>query len=209
MVKQIAAEVCILLTAFAVMAVGILMIVNTDWGVDPWSAFHLGLATQTGLSLGRVIQVIGVLAVTITLALKGRTHVTWITLLNAVFIGFFIDLFDSFGIINHHAGVRGFFYLLSGVVIRSFGNAMYLAIKKGAGPRDGLMLVLTERTGWPLFAVRNGMDLTVLVMGALLGARIGIGTVIIAVLMGPCVHFFLHILSVLATVVKRQAVHTG
>ena len=59
----------------------------------------------------------------------------------------------------------------------------------GAGPRDGLMMGLVQKTGRPVSTVRGIIEMTVLVIGNLLGGPVGIGTVISGVTVGYSVQF--------------------
>ena len=65
----------------------------------------------------------------------------------------------------------------------------------GTGPRDGLMLGIANRTGWTIRQVRGGMELTVLAVGWLLGAAVGLGTIIHALLIGSCLEGSMRLLA--------------
>lgn len=58
-------------------------------------------------------------------------------------------------------------------------------------PRDGLMTGLHRRTGISLRVVRTTRELSVLVIGWLLGGVVGLGTVLYALAIDPPVQFFL------------------
>jgi len=73
----------------------------------------------------------------------------------------------------------------SGVVITGFGGAIYLIANLGPGPRDGLMTGLQRITGYPIAFVRGSIEVTVVVLGALLGGVAGIGTLFFAFGIGP------------------------
>jgi len=64
---------------------------------------------------------------------------------------------------------------------------MYLNPRLGAGPRDGLMMGLVQRLGRPVYQVRGAIEVTVLVLGYLLGGPVGVGTLITAFTMGYAV----------------------
>jgi uncharacterized membrane protein YczE len=73
----------------------------------------------------------------------------------------------------------------SGVLITGFGGAIYLIANLGPGPRDGLMTGLQRITGYPIAMVRGSIEVTVVVLGALLGGVVGIGTLFFAFGIGP------------------------
>ena len=65
-----------------------------------------------------------------------------------------------------------------GISLAAVGSALYLSIDLGPGPRDGLMTGLQQRFGWSVTPVRTAIEGTVLVVGALLGGAVGLGTVV-------------------------------
>ncbi|MFH5228605.1 YczE/YyaS/YitT family protein [Antrihabitans spumae] len=82
-------------------------------------------------------------------------------------------------------------YLGGGLVAIAFFDALYLGAQFGSGPRDGIMTGLTRITKQPIAVVRTGIEVVVAVVGWMLGGTVGIGTVVVALLMGPLVGFCL------------------
>ena len=67
------------------------------------------------------------------------------------------------------------------------GSGFYIGASLGAGPRDSLMLVLTERSRFRIGLVRAGLEGLALLVGFALGGTVGLGTLAFAVLIGPAV----------------------
>lgn len=80
-------------------------------------------------------------------------------------------------------------WLITGILLASFGSALYLGSQLGAGPRDGLMLGLSRKTGWSVGRTRTTLEVLVLIVGWSLGGAVGIGTVISALTIGPAIQF--------------------
>jgi uncharacterized membrane protein YczE len=74
-----------------------------------------------------------------------------------------------------------------GLALFGIGSALYIGAGVGAGPRDSLMLVGSKRTGLRVGVVRALIESTVLLIGFALGGQVGVGTVVFALLIGPCV----------------------
>jgi uncharacterized membrane protein YczE len=70
------------------------------------------------------------------------------------------------------------------------GIGLYIGSGLGPGPRDGLMTAISAR-GHPLWLVRTALELSVLVLGWLLGGDVGVGTIVFAFGIGPLGHLFL------------------
>jgi uncharacterized membrane protein YczE len=82
-----------------------------------------------------------------------------------------------------------FAFVIGGILIIGLGSGLYLTTRMGPGPRDGWMTGIHLRTGWPVSAVRLGIEVVVLAAGWLLGGTVGIGTVMFALLIGPSVGY--------------------
>ena len=81
--------------------------------------------------------------------------------------------------------------LLAGVLLNGLATAAYIGAGLGPGPRDGLMTGLARRTGRSLRLVRTAVEVTVLVVGGLLGGTVGVGTALYALSIGPLAQLFL------------------
>ena len=73
------------------------------------------------------------------------------------------------------------------VVTVGIGGGVYLVANLGAGPRDGLMIGLQKQTNLPIALVRGTLEITVMSIGWYLGGTVGVGTLLFAFGIGPCV----------------------
>ena len=74
--------------------------------------------------------------------------------------------------------------LLAGILTQGIATAIYIGVDAGAGPRDSLMLAIKRATGVSYRLSRGMIEVSVLVIGWLLGGPVGIGTAIHALLIG-------------------------
>jgi uncharacterized membrane protein YczE len=111
------------------------------------------------------------------------------TLLNAVLVGLSIDAFLPI-VPSPGAAVGRWSLLAAGMLLMAIGSGLYLGVGLGAGPRDGLMMGLKAR-GVNVAVARTGIEVSALAVGWLLGGRVGIGTVVAALGIGPLVHWAL------------------
>jgi uncharacterized protein len=146
--------------------------------------FAQGVSVQTPLSIGAATVATSFALLLIWIPLRQRPGLG--TVLNAIVIGVAIDLTLLVLPDDPPLGVR-WAMMLGGIGVVAVGSAFYLGAALGPGPRDGLMTGLHRATGWPVAAVRAGIEIAALVVGALLGGVVGVGTVAFAVLIGPAV----------------------
>lgn len=176
-----------LFAGFAVLGVSIALMVRADLGLSPWDVLHQGVAERTGIGIGTVGILVGLLVLLAWIPLGERIALG--TVLNVVTIGAVIDLVLPHLPSDPSTATRWAF-LAAGTLMIGPGVALYLSCGLGAGPRDGVMTALAER-GWSLRVVRTVMEVAVLVTGFLLGGTVGLGTVLFAVTIGPSIHWCL------------------
>lgn len=169
------------------------MFVRADLGADPWNVFHLGVANLLSMNIGVVIITVGVLVLLAWIPLRQRPGFG--TLSNVIMIGLAADVallvIPGFESLLARSGL-----LVSAVILNALATALYIGAGFGAGPRDGLMTGIHARTGWPVRRIRTAIEVSVLLIGWLLGGTVGFGTVLYALAIGPliqiCLPWFCH-----------------
>jgi uncharacterized membrane protein YczE len=165
------------------MGVGIALMAHADLGLGPWDVLHQGIAQRTGLTLGVVNILVGAAVLSLWVPLRQRPGTG--TVLNVLVIGVVVDV--TLALLPDLGAVPvQILAMVAGVVLMGVGSGLYIGAGLGPGPRDGLMTGLADR-GHTVRSVRTALELTVLVLGWLLGGTVGVGTVVQAVAIGPLV----------------------
>lgn len=175
------------IAGLALFGLGISMFITSELGAAPWDVFHLGIERHTGIDVGIVIEITGVLILLLWLPLRERMG--WGTLLNAIEIGLVVFLLGDH-LPHTELLLPRIAYLFGGLLAIGVGSGLYIGAGLGSGPRDGLMLGLAKR-GISVRIARTAIEAVVLVAGVVLGGRIGPGTALFAFGIGPVVQFFL------------------
>jgi uncharacterized membrane protein YczE len=156
-------------------------------GNDPWDVLHQGLSRQTPIGTGTWVSLVGALVLLGWIPLRQRPGLG--TVSNVVVIGVVVEIMLQVFDPAHNLTLR-IALLVSGILLNGVATGMYIGARFGPGPRDGLMTGIAAR-GHSLRVVRTAIELTVLVLGALLGGTVGIGTLLYAVTIGPLAHVFI------------------
>jgi uncharacterized membrane protein YczE len=172
------------------------LMLEAQIGLDPWSALHQALSSRSGLSFGRISQGIGLLLIVFSRLLLG-VRPGLATICNMLTVGPWIDLMREvswFPTAPIYA--LGIVQFVGGILVLGLATAVYIGARLGAGPRDGLVMGLSRKIDRSLRMTRNSVEITVLIVAALLGGSIGLGTVLFAGLIGPTMQVSLKIFSV-------------
>ncbi len=161
---------------------------HANLGADPWDVFHLGVAKQLGISFGTVIILTGAAVLLLWIPIRQMPGLG--TVSNVIVLGLAADA--TLAVLPPLESLVARSVLLVGaIVLNAIATGMYIGAGFGPGPRDGLMTGLHARTGWSLRGIRTAIELTVLVIGWLLGGKFGVGTVIYALSIGPLIQLCL------------------
>lgn len=163
----------------------------TAFGMDPFQVLAHGTWTLTPLSFGTFYVVLNGLLL-LFMVIFNRRMIGLGTIINLFILGYVVEytelllgrLFPSPSVI-----LRAVMMILA-LVLASFAASLYFVADMGVSAYDWIALTLSDRKGWPFRVVRVSTDLICVVIGGLLGAAVGIGTVLTAFCMGPVIQFF-------------------
>lgn len=194
MAKEYAKRTTRLIFGLFLYGLGSYMGIQANVGLAPWEAFSMGIFYKTGMLYGDVVVLTGIIIIVIDFLLKEK--IGFGTVLNAILIGKVVDLLNWLDILprmeNFWAGVL---VLLAGQVVICIASYFYIGAGLGCGPRDALMVALGKRMNkLPIGLVRGLLEGTVLLAGWLMGAKIGIGTVIAVFGIGTIMEYTFRIL---------------
>ena len=153
-------------------------------GASPWSVLAQGLSLNVNLSIGILTFLISVTVLIFWIPLGQKPGIA--TILNALIIAIMIDLCIKF-VPTPSNYINQLILAVISVTTVGIGGGIYLVANLGAGPRDGLMVGLQKLTNFPIAAVRGTLEISVVSFGWYLGGTVGIGTILFAFGIGPCV----------------------
>jgi uncharacterized membrane protein YczE len=168
------------------------MLLLAGLGVDPWDVLQQGLSRRLGLGVGTWAIIVGATVLLLWIPLQQRPGFG--TASNVIVVGAVIDLVLALTPTPHGLALRSI-VLVAGVLLNGVATGAYIGAGLGPGPRDGLMTGLAAR-GLSLRVVRTCIELTVLLIGWILGGSVGAGTVLYALAIGPLAHFFIPRLAI-------------
>lgn len=201
--KKILLRILRLFAGLFTYAVGIVFTINANLGFSPWDVFHKGLSNTIHITMGQASMFVGFALIVFDTVFGERLG--WGTLFNMFFIGFFMD----FLMLNHLIPITqsifsGVLMMLFGMLVIGIASYLYIGAGLGSGPRDGLMVALTKKTGKSVRVIRTIIEASALIIGYALGGYVGVGTFIMALTTGYFVQFAFKVFKFDVKAVKHR-----
>lgn len=174
----------VLVTGLWLFGTGEAVLVDARLGNSPWTVLAQGISRHSPLSIGGATLLVSVLVLLAWVPLRERPGLG--TLANIAVIAVAIDVMLPL-LPSPTAMAPRLLEVALAICCIGLATGLYLTANLGPGPRDGWMTGLSRRTGWPIAWVRFGIEAGILVVGAALGGRVGVGTLLFAVLVGHTV----------------------
>ena len=164
---------------------GIGLMVRAAVGVAPWDVLAQGISRVSNLDFGLVTNLVGLAVIALWIPLRQKPGLG--TLLNVLLVGTSAQaVLWALPVIDDLLVQIALF--IGGLCLVALATGAYIGAAFGPGPRDGLMTGLHTRFGIPIWIARTALELTVLLIGWLLGGNVGLGTLAFALLIGPMAH---------------------
>jgi uncharacterized membrane protein YczE len=161
-------------------------------GASPWSVLAQGISLNVDYSIGVITFFLSIAVLFFWIFLNQKPGIG--TILNALIVAIMIDVCINF-VSTPDNYLSQIILAAIAVLTVGLGGGIYLVANLGAGPRDGLMIGLQQKTNVPIAVVRTFLEITVVSIGWYLGGTVGIGTLLFAFGIGPAVALGLFIVK--------------
>ena len=180
-----------LLLSILVMGLCVAVFKLTGVGTSPCSCMNLGISRRLGISFGTWQLTLNIALLLIVMRFAPE-KISLGTLVNMVFVGYVAELFMYLlgGLIPETGlslAVRAIIFVPA-IALFLLVASIYMTVDLGCAPYDALPMIIAARTSRLSYrAIRMAWDLAALSIGFLLGATVGIATVITGFCIGPAI----------------------
>ena len=180
--------------------------IRANIGLAPWDAFNIGVSELTGLSYGTVNMLVGLLIILAGIRAGEKYGIG--TIINIFEVGLCVDIFSRFDLLpymeNYYAGLA---LMLAGQVLLAAGTYLHIGAGLGCGAKDSLMVILARRfPSMPIGVARGLVEGGVLCTGWLLGAKVGVGTLISMFGISYFIHAIFRVMNFDVKAVKQESI---
>ncbi|MFC6314623.1 YitT family protein [Lapidilactobacillus achengensis] len=176
------------------IGLGIALLVDSGVGIDPLSTFLAGVQTFIPWSLGNLIVAFNVIMLIVLFFLDRRLLGVG-SVINATCVGLTVDLLTGFNAFITAQNWPSLILSLLGIFFLGSGSAIYMYGRLGYGALEGLMMFGSTRLHWPVRWTRIAMDVIFIILGILMGANYGYGTILSALLVGQVIGLWRQIIT--------------
>ena len=176
----------------ALFGLGEGLLIVSFTGASPWSVLAQGISLNINLSIGTITLLISLVVLVLWIPLGQKPGIG--TIFNALIIAIMIDLCIKF-VPTPSNYIHQLILAIISVITVGIGGGIYLVSNLGAGPRDGLMIGLQKLTKLPIAVVRAALEISAVSVGWYLGGTVGVGTLLFAFGIGPCVALGLYLVD--------------
>ncbi len=154
-------------------------------GLAPWDVISVALYQKLGLSIGTWTVLTGIFLIILTLIMRGK-HINIGTFLNTLLLGPMLDFFLWTDMLPD-AGFYwvDYLWLVAAIAIMGTGGGLYVSGGIGAGPRDGFMLTISDRTLHSVRKTRIIVESLAVGIGFILGGPVFIVTFLYTFIQSP------------------------
>ena len=163
----------------------------TAFGMDPFQVFAHGVWGLAPLSYGTFYVILNGILLAFMFFFN-RRMIGLGTIINLFLLGYVVEYTDVIlgRAFPSPSMILRVALMIFALILSSLAASLYFVADMGVSAYDWIALTITEKKGWAFRGVRIATDFICVLTGGLLGATVGIGTVLTAFCMGPIIQFF-------------------
>lgn len=174
----------------AIAAFGLDMAIYAGFGSATLAVLWQGVSNVANISIGLSALLIALAIITFCLFYdRHQIHIG--TIVYQLIYSFCLDFFAPYMRYTASPYIN-FFIMIIGLVIFTFGAALYSSADFGRGPYEALTFAIVHRKAWQIRNVRIALDIACVALGMMLGGKAGFCTVATILLSGVFLQFFVH-----------------
>lgn len=183
----------LMLSGIVGMGIFLSFIINVDYGTDTCVFFNMAISNRIHLTYGTTFLLTNAIMFIPELIFERRL-IGLGTVFNMVLVGYISDFcrflegkFLPPSIFVQQPS-RTIIFILA-MIPFLISVALYMNADTGVSPFDAMAIIISHRTRLPFVPVRMGWDFLMIAIGMLLGRTLTIGTVVMALTLGPVCGF--------------------
>ncbi len=179
----------------AALALGVALAVQSSLGASAYDSINFAVAGKLNLSVSFAISISSIVLIIISSIIRRKKPriSTFITgLIMGLLIDFWVSIVQN---INVDSLIMQLVVFIAALVLMGIGIAAYVISKLPLSPLDDLLVALDGATKISMGKIKIFIDVTCMAVAFMLGGPIGVGTILMALLLGPTINFFYNLMD--------------
>lgn len=182
-----------------ILGTGVALVIKGNLGLDPSAVFIEGVSNVIHKSYGTAALLCNGIILLIVYFLD-KFKVNFASISGMFFVGYTVDIVNY--ILNNLLKLElssyitmGLFTVIGGLVI-ALGAVIYISQNLGVAAFDVFPEIIADRTKYKYSTIRRIIDILFLIVGVILGGTFGVGTVYLALAIGPQISLWRNVLKI-------------
>lgn len=178
-------KLALIITGAIISAFGITLALCEGFGGATLAVLWQGVSNIFGISIGTSSAAVALIMILFAF-IYDRRQIHIGTIIYQIFYSGFIELFSR--LLNKSENTYiCIILMLCGIILFALGTGMYSAADLGRGSYEAVTFALAEKNNYQVKYVRIALDISVVIIGVLLGGKFGLCTIITVILSGPII----------------------
>ncbi len=186
----------LLLVILAVITMGFSLswLVQISFGTDPCTSLNMAVAAKIGTSLGHCQAVFNT-ALFLFVIIWGKEYIGFGTIANMFLVGYSVDFFSWIWSMIIPVGmfdsmIIRIMVLIPALAIFIFAVAVYIDVELGTAPYDAIpFIIYKHQSKFSFRLLRCIYDFVFIIVAWIVGAEIGVVTLIMGFTLGPVITY--------------------
>jgi len=187
MIRNWLGKIVVIVVGSVIAAYGITLALYAGFGGATLAVLWQGISKTAHISIGMASFLVA-LGMILFVLIYDRSQIHIGTIIYQVVYSGCVDLFANCHRYSSRMWIN-FMIMLVGVVLFAVGTGLYASVSLGRGSYEAVTFALAEKNKWQVKIVRMILDAISVVIGAILGGRFGICTIVTVIISGPIIQF--------------------
>lgn len=198
-----AIKILLIILGSIISAYGIVLAINAGFGGATLAVLWQGISNKLNVTLGISSLIVSLVMILFCLFYdRSQIHVG--TIIYQVFYSLFTDIFKPLVFYTDYK-IINFIIMLVGILIFAVGTAIYAAQALGRGAYEALTFSIARKHNFKIKYVRIVLDIVVVIIGVLLGGKIGLCTLCTILFSGVVIQKTLKIINKIKNKIETRS----
>ncbi len=191
--KKYVKKLLLIILGSIISAYGITLAIHAGFGGATLAVLWQGVANLVHISLGSASLIVAIIMI-VFVFFYDRKQIFIGTVLYQLIYSLMVDVFSKLIFYSDKQWIN-FVLMLLGIVLFAIGTGIYSSTNMGRGAYEAVTFSINSHTGWQIQYIRIVSDITVVILGVIMGGHTGLCTIATIIMSGPIIQRTIKIMN--------------